>query len=164
MEIYNKSFHLAILFFIALTMLQHDPCLGTPQEYLDPHNAARAEVGVGPMVWDENVAAFAQSYANSRIGDCKLAHSGNQQYGENIAEGSGDFTSQAAVGLWVGEKSNYDHASNTCVGGECRHYTQVVWRNSVRLGCARVQCSNNGWWFVTCNYDPPGNYQDQSPY
>ncbi|CAL2279505.1 unnamed protein product [Prunus armeniaca] len=31
------------------------------------------------------------------------------------------------------------------------------------LGCARVQCSN-GWWFVTCNYDPPGNYVGQRPY
>ncbi|KAK9904643.1 hypothetical protein M0R45_000535 [Rubus argutus] len=28
---------------------------------------------------------------------------------------------------------------------------------------ARVQCSNL-WWFVTCNYDPPGNYIGQRPY
>ncbi|KAK2998900.1 hypothetical protein RJ639_023346, partial [Escallonia herrerae] len=42
-------------------------------------------------------------------------------------------------------------------GQMCGHYTQVVWRNSVRLGCARVQ-SNSGWWFIACNYDPPGNY------
>ncbi|KAK7856648.1 basic form of pathogenesis-related protein 1 [Quercus suber] len=65
--------------------------------------------------------------------------------------------------LWVAEKNCYDYNRNTCVGGQCLHYTQVVWRNSVRLGCARVQC-NNGWWFVTCSYDPPGNYDGQRPY
>ncbi|KAJ0561285.1 putative CAP domain-containing protein [Helianthus annuus] len=54
-------------------------------------------------------------------------------------EGSGTFTGTAAVHLWVAEKSYYDYTTNTCASGHvCRHYTQVVWRNSVQLGCARV--------------------------
>ena len=67
------------------------------------------------------------------------------------------------VKLWVNEKANYDYNSNSCVGGECLHYTQVVWRNSVRLGCAKVRC-NNGGTFIGCNYDLPGNYVGQKPY
>ena len=132
------------------------------QDYLNAHNTARAQVSVGPMTWNNTVAAYAQSYANKQIGDCNLVHS-NGPYGENLAKGSGSFTGTAAVNLWVAEKPNYDYNSNSCVGGECRHYTQVVWRNSVSLGCARAQC-NNGWWFIICNYYPPGNYIGQRPY
>ncbi|KAG5625304.1 hypothetical protein H5410_010522 [Solanum commersonii] len=81
------------------------------------------------------------------------------------SQGSGSFmTGTAAVNLWVGENPYYDYNSNSCTGGkECRHYTQVVWKNSIQLGRARVQCTN-GWWFVTCNYNPPGNYIGQRPY
>ncbi|BBG95244.1 pathogenesis-related protein-1-like protein [Prunus dulcis] len=53
--------------------------------------------------------------------------------------------------------------SNICVGDECGHYTQVVWRNSVHLGCARAKCDNN-WVFVICSYEPPGNYEGERPY
>ncbi|KAK9988777.1 hypothetical protein SO802_029016 [Lithocarpus litseifolius] len=65
--------------------------------------------------------------------------------------------------MWVAEKPKYDYNSNSCVGGECHHYTQVVWSNSVRLGCAKVRC-NNGATIISCNYDPPGNYVNQRPY
>ncbi|XP_076959759.1 pathogenesis-related protein 1A-like [Bidens hawaiensis] len=134
------------------------------QDYLDAHNAARAQVGVGNMVWNATVAAYAQNYANQRIADCNLIHSGGP-YGENLAEGSGTFTGAAAVNLWVNEKMYYDYTTNTCASGHvCGHYTQVVWRNSVQLGCARVQCTNNGWWFVICSYYPRGNYIGQAPY
>ncbi|WMV12726.1 hypothetical protein MTR67_006111 [Solanum verrucosum] len=69
-----------------------------------------------------------------------------------------------AVKTWVDEKLWYNYILNICVSGQvCRYYTQVVWRNSVPLGCARVRC-NNGWYFITCNYDPPGNWKGQRPY
>ncbi|MCI68562.1 pathogenesis-related protein 1a, partial [Trifolium medium] len=81
------------------------------------------------------VAAFAQNYANQRK-DCQLIHSGGGgRYGENIAKSSGDMSGTDAVKLWVDEKVNYDHATNSCASGAtCGHYTQVVWKNSVRLG------------------------------
>ncbi|XP_027338842.1 pathogenesis-related protein 1-like [Abrus precatorius] len=135
----------------------------TKADYLNAHNAARSQVGVPNLVWDDTVAAFASNYANQRKGDCKLIHSGDHRYGENLAMSTGDLSGTGAVKLWVDEKANYNHDSNTCVGGECRHYTQVVWKNSVRLGCAKVRC-NNGGTFIGCNYDPPGNYVGQKPY
>ncbi|KAL0412641.1 UNVERIFIED_CONTAM: Pathogenesis-related leaf protein 6 [Sesamum radiatum] len=161
----HKTISLALFFLAIAAILQYSLChaQNSPQDYVAAHNAARAQVGVGPIAWDENVAAFARNYVNQRRGDCNLVHSTNRPYGENLAKGSGKFTGRAAVELWVGEKPFYDYASNSCVGGECRHYTQVVWRNSVRVGCARARC-NNGWWFISCNYDPPGNYIGQRPY
>ncbi|KAK4563511.1 hypothetical protein RGQ29_005860 [Quercus rubra] len=153
---------LALICLGCLVQLHTSHAQNSQQDYLNAHNVARAQVGVPNITWDSTVATYAQNYANSRIGDCNLVHS-NRSYGENLAKGSGSFTGTAAVNLWVAEKNCYDYNSNTCVGGQCLHYTQVVWRNSIRLGCARVQC-NNGWWFVTCNYDPPGNYDGQRPY
>ncbi|KAJ7946841.1 Pathogenesis-related protein 1-like [Quillaja saponaria] len=133
-------------------------------DYVNAHNAARSQVGVPPLAWDDTVAGFARDYAKQRAGDCKLVHSGGGgKYGENLAGSSGDLSGKAAVGLWVNERAKYDHNSNSCAGGECRHYTQVVWRNSVRLGCAKVKC-NNGGTFIGCNYDPPGNFIGQKPY
>ncbi|ONH92096.1 hypothetical protein PRUPE_8G155000 [Prunus persica] len=132
------------------------------QDFVDEHNRARAAVGVGPIRWNDTVAAYAQNYANTRIRGCDMEHSGGP-YGENLAEGYGEMTGAQAVKFWVTERPNYDYGSNKCVGDECGHYTQVVWRNSVHLGCARAKCDNN-WVFVICSYDPPGNYEGERPY
>ncbi|XP_018499791.2 pathogenesis-related protein 1-like [Pyrus x bretschneideri] len=133
------------------------------QNYLNSHNAARAAVGVVPLTWDDNVAAYAQKYANQHVGDCNLVHSGGP-YGENLAMSTSDMLGTAAVDLWVAEKADYIYESNSCANGKvCGHYTQVVWRNSARVGCAKVRCSSGGT-FIVCNYDPPGNYIGQRPY
>lgn len=62
--------------------------------------------------------------------------------------------------------SGNDYDSNTCSPGTCScisfqcnacgHYTQVVWRDSERLGCGVGDCTGGGEIWV-CNYDPPGN-------
>jgi pathogenesis-related protein 1 len=97
------------------------------------------------------------------IGDCNLVHSQGGSYGENLEGSTGDLSVVDAVKLWVDEKASYDYNSNTyAAGAVCGHYTQVVWRDSVRLGCAKVQC-NNGGKFIGCNYDPPGNVIGQRP-
>ncbi|KAG5254055.1 basic form of pathogenesis-related protein [Salix suchowensis] len=161
MEISKNS--LAIAFLVALaTTIPLSLAQNSQQDYLNAHNNARAQVGVGNMVWDNNVAAYANNYVQRLKGDCRLVHSGGP-YGENLAGSSGDLSGSAAVKLWVDEKPKYDYNSNTCVGGECRHYTQVVWRKSVRLGCAKARC-NNGGTIISCNYDPPGNYANERPY
>ncbi|KAK3193189.1 hypothetical protein Dsin_024499 [Dipteronia sinensis] len=148
------------LFFLVMGLAHAQD---SPQDFVNAHNAARSEVGVGTVTWDDQVAAYAQNYANQRIGDCNLVHSGGR-YGENIAWGSADLSGIQAVQMWVNEKSDYDYNSNTCAPGKvCGHYTQVVWRDSVRIGCAKVRC-NTGGTFIGCNYDPPGNFNGQKPY
>ncbi|CAN8270948.1 unnamed protein product [Cochlearia groenlandica] len=139
-----------------------------PQETLAVHNKARAMVGVGPMVWNKTLATYAQSYANNmRDKDCAMNHSMGP-YGENLAAGWGTMSGPVATEYWMTEKANYDYDTNTCGGGNddgvCGHYTQIVWRESVRLGCGSVRCKNNEYIWVICSYDPPGNYIGQRPY
>ncbi|RVW29829.1 Pathogenesis-related protein PR-1 [Vitis vinifera] len=87
------------------------------------------------------------------------------QAGENIYWGNGDtWTPTDAVRAWADEEKYYRYATNTCEVGEiCGHYTQIVWRNTRRIGCARVVC-DSGDVFMTCNYDPVGNYIGERPY
>ncbi|CAD5315103.1 unnamed protein product [Arabidopsis thaliana] len=139
----------AISFLVLATNAQN-----AQQDYLNTHNTARAQVGVANVVWDTVVAAYATNYANARKVDCSLTPSTGGSYGENLANGNNAlFTGVAAVNLWVNEKPYYNYTANACIGAQqCKHYTQVVWSNSVKIGCARVLC-NNGGYFVGCNYD-----------
>ncbi|WOH06910.1 hypothetical protein DCAR_0626339 [Daucus carota subsp. sativus] len=135
------------------------------QQFLGPQNAARYALRMSPLKWDPKLARYAQRYANQRRKDCALKHS-NGIYGENIFWGSGKGWSpvQAAT-AWVEERKWYDHNSNSCgLGQECGHYTQVVWRTTRRVGCAKVNCSGGKGVFMTCNYYPPGNYIGERPY
>jgi pathogenesis-related protein 1 len=153
-------------------------------EWLTPQNQARAAVGEAPLVWDPIAAQVAQSYA----GSCPMFDynaNRNTQYdalggtgglGENIAAGAPTQTVAGAVGSWIGEEQYYDHATNTCASGqECGHYTQIVWKSTTGVGCAKYSCTSttnspfgsfaSGQWdFSVCDYSPPGNFVGQSPY
>ncbi|KAF5956625.1 hypothetical protein HYC85_003850 [Camellia sinensis] len=134
-------------------------------QFLAPQNAARSALRMQPLAWDVKLARYAKWYANQRRFDCHLKHS-NGPYGENIFWGSGyDWTPAQASAAWVSERKWYNYGSNSCAGGqECGHYTQIVWSSTRRVGCARVTCSGGRGVFMTCNYDPPGNFIGEKPY
>jgi uncharacterized protein YkwD len=149
---------------------------GTPES--DPllqgitaqHNAARAAVmpaaanPIPPLQWSPTLAATAQAWASR----CQFGHSSGP-YGENIYADTGQGSATDVVASWVGEKSNYTYATNSCAG-VCGHYTQVVWAASTSLGCGMQHCTSGSpfgggaWNFWVCNYDPPGNFNGQKPY
>jgi pathogenesis-related protein 1 len=92
-----------------------------------------------------------------------VALGGSGYVGENIyAMQGGAAKPTDAVTLWMGEASSYDYATNT---GDAGHYTQVVWRDSVRIGCAIVTCSAVKYSnTILCDYAPGGNFNGQKPY
>lgn len=153
-----------LICLILMALIHRIHAQSSPQDFLNAHNAARTEVGVPPLVWDNNLALFAQTYGQARARDCEMIHSGSGQ-GENLAAGSWAMSAQEAVSIWVEERNMYDYKANACTGGDyaCLHYTQVVWRSSARVGCATTRCVT-GWTFVNCNYDPPGNYIGERPF
>jgi uncharacterized protein YkwD len=139
------------------------------------HNAARAAVQPAatpplPTVsWSATIAASAQAFTTN----CVFADTTNA-YGSNAFAGTGTSTPEEVVASWVGEDAYYDYASNTCEAGQqCGHYTQVVWRDSVQIGCGMTNCTENSpftsdgkgaWQLWVCNYNPAGNYVGQQPY
>lgn len=135
------------------------------RRFVDEHNKVRVPLGLTPMVWDRKVARYARQYGwKVASSGCVMKHSMGP-YGENLCMGGGDqWTPAIALQMWTSEAPDYDVRTNTCKAGKvCGHYTQVVWNNSVRLGCDQARCPS-GNLFVICSYDPPGNYIGTPPY
>ncbi|XP_045805786.1 pathogenesis-related protein 1-like [Trifolium pratense] len=160
----NSSFVLCLLGLIVTVSGHVAHAQDSPSDYVNSHNEARSKIftfKIPHVVWDKKIATFAQNYANQRK-DCKLIPSGSH-YGENLAVSAGNMSGKDAVKLWVDEEPHYNHYLNECDGGECLHYTQVIWQDSRRIGCGKVRCDNGGT-FITCNYDPRGNIPGQTPF
>lgn len=143
-------------------------CMAESLEFLFRHNLVRATKWELPLMWDFQLEQYARWWASQRKADCKLEHSfpeNDFKLGENIFWGSGsDWTPSDAVRVWADEEKYYTYATNSCVPGQmCGHYTQIVWKSTRRIGCARVVC-DDGDVFMTCNYDPVGNYVGERPY
>ena len=81
--------------------------------------------------------------------------------------GTFDYIKQTKAAIndaWYGEIKDYNF-SNPGFSEATGHFTQVVWKNSKRLGCAWNQktCKSNNLNFYkfVCEYDPPGNVGGQ---
>ena len=85
-------------------------------------------------------------------------------HGENLWKGTtGYYTVGDAVDSWGNEKEFYNYNKNKCKSGEvCGHYTQIVWANTTKVGCAKMECDGFTTW--VCEYDPPGNWVGEKPY
>lgn len=115
------------------------------------HNTKRALHGASPLSWDSTLAQYAQNYADKY--DCSglLLHSGGQ-YGENLAVGYQSVSS--GFDAWYNEGNNYDYSS----ANTFNHFTQIIWKDTTKLGCAIKDCSSENWGiYLICEYDPAGN-------
>ncbi|MCV9386776.1 CAP domain-containing protein [Reichenbachiella ulvae] len=131
---------------------------------IDRHNFWRNEVGVADIQYSQELAEVAYTWAQElKKQGCAFKHSKNS-YGENLFKGThGYYTAGDAVDAWGNEKKDYNYKKNICESNKvCGHYTQIVWRNTTEVGCAKVICEGNVTW--VCNYNPPGNYVGQKPY
>jgi hypothetical protein len=152
--------------------------VGEPAELVGitlAHNQVRANVVTAtplpPLQWQPKLAETAAAWvamcrdqdAPAGLIDHNPGRSTGHPYyvGENVfgAGGSpGPGTAQQAVNLWASEGSKYDYATNTCSSGTCGHYTQIVWRATVEIGCAVGVCPNLTYrTSLVCNYGPGGN-------
>jgi hypothetical protein len=149
------------------------------QTILDAHNGVRCGVTpaatvMPPLVWDARLEATAQAWANACFDAAAPAglidHNPNRSVGhpfyvgENIYASSGLAMPTNAVFLWAAESADYELSNNTC-SGICGHYTQLVWANTRRVGCARSYCPLLAFSSsIVCDYGPGGNVGGLPPY
>ncbi|CAM5084862.1 unnamed protein product [Eretmochelys imbricata] len=117
------------------------------------------------MTWDAALARTARAWAKK----CLFKHSpyltkkfmSHPHYGhvgENIWTGHYRiFGVPEAIKLWTDEVQHYNLQTHKCTK-TCGHYTQVVWDNSHKVGCAVVFCRKaagvrDAAHFI-CNYVP----------
>ncbi|NWS23872.1 GLIP1 protein, partial [Polioptila caerulea] len=152
------------------------------EDCVKAHNTFRSQVtppasNMLRMSWDSALAKTAKAWAKK----CKFDHNTYLEtpgkmhptfplVGENIWTGTAHiFSVDAALRSWFNEVTSYDFSTNTCTD-KCGHYTQVIWAESYKVGCAVHFCNTvenfpglfKAAHFV-CNYGPAGNYP-RKPY
>ncbi|XP_060929996.1 peptidase inhibitor 16-like [Limanda limanda] len=137
------------------------------------HNHYRGQVSPSasammPLRWDPSLKLIAEGYAAK----CVWNHNPElEETGENLFAGTGPLDLREALEKWFLEHLDYSFHNNSCDEDKmCGHYTQMVWADTHRVGCAFHLCNNMEGleWervsYLVCNYYPAGNYEDQRPY
>jgi len=71
-----------------------------------------------------------------------------------LAAGYKDF--KTAITAWYDEVKYYNY-NKPGFSGSTGHFTQVVWKSTKQVGCAKKFCKSSGWTIYICEYDAPGN-------
>ncbi|WP_052177778.1 CAP domain-containing protein [Methylotenera sp. G11] len=150
-----------------------------PLAVVAAHNKWRAEAGVQALSHSPKLAKSAQAWANhlKQSQHCTMQHSKPKgSYGENLywasplmwSDGRKELRKVSpteVIDSWANEKDDYDLARNACrTGAICGHYTQIVWRDTAKVGCGMATCSDSREQIWVCHYSPAGNIAGETPY
>ncbi len=153
-----------------------------PRQIVAAHNKVRSRHKLPPLSWSPSLAKFSTQWANHLLQTkgCHMQHRPHSgrfktDFGENLfwaspyrwTDGRSEIqniSSANVVHEWAKEVKFYDYQRNRCQRGQqCGHYTQMVWRNSRKVGCGLAVCADKSQVWV-CSYNPPGNWQGERPY
>ncbi|MDX2096670.1 MAG: CAP family protein [Leptolyngbyaceae cyanobacterium bins.59] len=145
---------------------------------LAQHNTYRTRHRVPTMTLDNSLNQTAQNWAQYLAKNALFEHSSASQRnsaGENLyvfyTTGSAISANQLMTNStkgWYNEVSAYNYARPT-FSAATGHFTQMVWKNSTRLGCGAAQGMKNmngrryTALYVVCHYSPAGNVLGQFP-
>ncbi|TWT60753.1 CAP domain-containing protein [Rubinisphaera italica] len=131
------------------------------------HNQERAAVGKQPVVWSNEIAKYAQDWADQLAASQNFQHRTPRIYGENIAwgwTGRRGYNATEATRYWADEKRFYTFGGP--INDFNGHYTQMIWGNTRQIGCGKadyIDAQGNLNTIYVCNYDPPGNTVGENP-
>jgi hypothetical protein len=138
---------------------------------LAAHNRERAALGIEALAWDPVLAAEARAWSRELAAREVMQHAAADEddpQGENLWAGSvGYYTPEDMVDSWAEEKAQFrpgpfPHVSRTGQWKDVGHYTQMVWRETDRVGChvARGQAFD----YLVCRYRTAGNVSGRHVY
>ncbi|CAF0993670.1 unnamed protein product [Brachionus calyciflorus] len=131
------------------------------------HNKLRALHQSPPLVEDSNLKTIALEYSQKMARENKLIDNprlNELSLGENLGLSYNfkgfDMNKCGQLGKsyaekWYSEIENWDFIKSK--GKNTRHFTQVVWKDTKKIGCGLAIGSNGKKAYITCNYDPPMN-------
>ena len=132
---------------------------------LAAHNRERATAGVPALEWSDELAGSAAKWAAHLGQTGAFEHSpdeaGQPIEGENLWAGTrGHYSAESMVGLWVAEKRHFRPGvfpANSTTGDieQVGHYTQLMWRRTTAVGCAKAESSDED--VLVCRYSTAGN-------
>jgi len=135
----------------------------------DAHNNERAPLGIPNLVWSDDLADDALSWAGNLARRNSLRHSSNRRHiGENIARRKSRSDSlELLLDAWASEKKYYQHkpyprCSRTGDKGDVGHYTQMIWEETTEVGCGFAR--GFGRDYLVCQYKTSGNRDGKYAY
>eukprot|EP01059_Diplonema_ambulator_P020793 TRINITY_DN346_c0_g1_i4.p1 TRINITY_DN346_c0_g1~~TRINITY_DN346_c0_g1_i4.p1 ORF type:complete len:324 (+),score=91.69 TRINITY_DN346_c0_g1_i4:47-1018(+) len=152
------------------------PCFsGLAQWQIDrvvqQHNKVRAHHGACPVTYSKEIEDWtvASTGLHNTCTNMKLEHNSNRKIngayvGENLYGASGyselqDFDPLRGIKAWYcGEEGCWDYATSS--GSGTGHFTQVVWKASLEIGCGLCHSKSASGWtnlYFMCNYRVGGN-------
>uniref|UniRef100_A0A147BFM2 Putative antigen 5 protein n=1 Tax=Ixodes ricinus TaxID=34613 RepID=A0A147BFM2_IXORI len=131
------------------------------------HNYYRGMHRVPKLGLNKKLHKSAQNWANhlarQRFGQ-PISHSpASRKLGENIywyttSSARYKVSAKTAITYWYEEKKYYGY-NHPGFSSQTAHFTQVVWKSSKSLGCAKSRAHEGYFYrfFVVCNYYTKGN-------
>jgi len=140
---------------------------------LAAHNRERSAAGVTPLRWDASLAADAAGWGEALAAIDDIEHAPAAQddaapQGATLWLGtSGFYAPEDMVGMWIAEKRHFVPGvfpANSRTGSldDVGHYTQLMWRDTDRVGCALAETGENE--ILVCRYRTAGNVEGERPF
>jgi hypothetical protein len=142
------------------------------ERLLAAHNRERTGAGIPALAWDPVLAAEAESWGRQLAASGEFEHApdrgGEDPQGENLWAGTrGAYAPEEMVDGWIEEKKYFRPGrfpDNSATGdfADVGHYTQVMWRESDRVGCALAAGKDEE--VLVCRYRTAGNVVGERPF
>ena len=139
---------------------------------LAAHNRERGAAGIEALAWDPALAAEAAAWGRELAASGEFEHApdrgGDDPQGENLWAGTpGAYSPEEMVEGWIEEKKYFrpGRFPDNSVTGDCAdvgHYTQLMWRESDRVGCALAKGAEEE--VLVCRYRTAGNVVGEAPF
>lgn len=138
------------------------------KQILAAHNCYRSKHENTPVLtWSSAAASHAEKWCAYLLKYGVFKHSSGSGFGENLGMAGGggignDPSKQGSstVKRWYDEIGHYDW-NKPVYSSKVGHFTQVVWKNTSKVGCGYATNGEKSKIYICCNYDPPGNYKGQ---
>ena len=133
------------------------------------HNYYRSQIsGIPNLYWSTSLESDSQQWADFLANSLLFEHSGAPNVGENLWMGPPSTSPSSMTDGWGNEKQYFVYGifpqvSTTGNWADVGHYTQIIWKNTVSVGCGGATGSDGFYRFV-CRYSPAGNVVDEVVY
>ncbi|HLL31164.1 MAG TPA: CAP domain-containing protein, partial [Allosphingosinicella sp.] len=142
------------------------------ERLLAAHNRERSAAGIPALAWDTVLAAEAASWGRQLGASGEFEHApdrgGEDPQGENLWAGTrGAYAPEEMVEGWIEEKKYFRPGrfpDNSATGdfADVGHYTQLMWHESDRVGCALAEGAVEE--VLVCRYRTAGNVVGERPF
>lgn len=154
-------YYMKILYNKLMPILQITLNASDKQSVTDYVNQYRALHDAPPLIWDETIANFADSWSAYLLKNSAFYHSNNKLYGENLAYFQGYNATpieliKKSIDLWYAEISMYDFNASQYTSGT-GHFTCLVWKASRLHGFGYSYNTTTQEVVISMNTSPPGN-------